>query len=105
MKTTKNRRSLPFFGNEFNIKWYGKLFPTAKIGEYVIPFLPRQYPKWHFLYTEEPRKLQIVQAILKGADTHTDTNLLVGLTRYFKEVELSKTEALDRICGVSLKFK
>ena len=105
MKSTKNRRVLPFFVDEFNIKRYGKLFPSSNIDEYVIPFLPRHCPKWNLLFIEEPRKLQIVQAILEGVHTHTDTNLLVGLTRYFKEVEWLKTEALDRICDVSLKFK
>ena len=105
LATAKNHHSLPFFGDAFNIEHYGKLFTPSTTIECVLPSLPGQCAKWHILYNEEPQKLRIIQVILKDAQTHSDNELLIGLTRYFKEVELSKTEALDRICNVSLKFK
>ena len=105
MRSINNRCILPFFVDVFNIEWYGKLFLPSNIDECVLPSLPRQCIKWNFLYIKEPRKLMLVQVILKNKHTHTDYELLIGLTRYFKEVELLKTEALDRICDVILKFK
>ena len=91
LTTMNNQRSLPFFVDTFHFSSQHELYPTTANIKKDIPQQTRDCPKLHMVFAEDLQKLMFVQAALKNVFLQSDSALLLGLTRIFKEVKMSET--------------